>query len=114
MIDLDFLVKNGRVIALLVGAVLITNHFINAVILRYFGNNWSDSIYGGALLAQIGELSFILAAIAFADNIISDFGYQLAILVIAITLLISPLWIGVTKALVGKIHPTDQHKLNTV
>ena len=108
MIDLDFLVKNGRVIALLVGAVLITNHFINAVILRYFGNNWSDSIYGGALLAQIGELSFILAAIAFADNIISDFGYQLAILVIAITLLISPLWIGVTKALVGKIHPIEK------
>ena len=105
MIDLDFLKENATIITILVSSVLLTNHFINMVILRYFGNNWKDSIYGGALLAQVGELSFILAAIAFADKIISDYGYQLAILVIAISLLISPLWIGITRRLVNKTHP---------
>lgn len=107
MIDLDFLKENATIIAILVSSVLLTNHFINMVILRYFGNNWKDSIYGGALLAQVGELSFILAAIAFADKIISDYGYQLAILVIAISLLISPLWIGTTRKLVNKTHPVS-------
>ena len=105
MIDLDFLKENASTIVALVSSVLLTNHIINAIILRYFGNNWQDSIYGGALLAQVGELSFILAAIAFADHIISEYGYQLAILVIAITLLISPLWIGLTKIVVQKTHP---------
>ena len=104
LIDVTFLLANTWTIFTLVTTVLLTNHFINAGILRFFGNNWQDSIYGGALLAQIGELSFILAALAFEDAIISDFGYKIAILVIALTLLISPFWIGLTTAIVQKRH----------
>ena len=105
LIDVEFLLDNKWMVGLLVLTVLLTNHFINTGILRYFGNTWQDSIYGGALLAQIGELSFILAALAFKDAIISDFGYKIAILVIALTLLISPFWIGLTTSIVQKKHP---------
>lgn len=108
LIDLDFLKTNWETVAYLVTAVLFTNHLINSLILRYFGNSWQDSIYGGALLAQVGELSFILSALASGIGIISTYGYQLAILVIALTLLISPFWIGLTKMLVDKTHPIEQ------
>jgi len=104
MIDLNFLKANWQTIAYLVGLVFITNQLINAGVLRSFGNSWQESIYGGALLAQIGELSFILSALAFSNNIITQFGYQTTILVIALTLLISPLWIGLTRMLVNKTH----------
>jgi CPA2 family monovalent cation:H+ antiporter-2 len=59
--------------------------------------------YGGALLAQVGELSFIIVALAYDDHIISDFSYQMTLIVIALTLLISPFWISLTRLLLSKL-----------
>lgn len=101
MIDIHFLIENWIVISMLIVVVYLTNHFINASVLHYFGRNWKNSLYGGALLAQIGELSFVLIASAYHAQIISDFAYQLTIVVISLTLLISPFWIAATKLLVG-------------
>ena len=97
LIDLNFLVENWKIIGLLILAVYLSNHFINAVVLHYFGRNWKNSLYGGALLAQIGELSFVIAASASLAGIISGFTYQMTIVVISLTLLISPFWISATK-----------------
>ncbi len=66
------------------------------------GNDWKESLYGGALLAQIGELSFVLAAIGFSTHIIGDYGYQITIAVIALSLLISPFWIAGTKNIIHR------------
>lgn len=97
MIDIRFLWEHWKIISLLIFVVYFSNHLINAVVLHYFGRNWKNSLYGGALLAQIGELSFVLAASAFQSGIISDFAYQLVLVVISLTLLISPFWIALTK-----------------
>ena len=101
MIDVSFLTANWKIITLLIITVYIGNHFINAVVIHYFGRNWKMSLYGGALLAQIGELSFVLASTAFYAEIITDFEYQLTIIVISLTLLISPFWISATKKILG-------------
>lgn len=103
LIDVHFLFEHWQSISLLIMAVYISNHFINAVILRYFGNNWRDSLYGGALLAQIGELSFIISASAFQGDIISEYSYQLTVIVISLTLLISPFWIAISQKVVGRM-----------
>lgn len=100
MIDLDFLMANLSVVLLLVGAAYLSNHFINSLILHSLGSDWRNSLYGGGLLAQIGELSFIIAATGQYTGIIGDYGYQLAVLVISLTLLISPFWIGLTRSLI--------------
>jgi CPA2 family monovalent cation:H+ antiporter-2 len=100
LLDLNFLVSHWSQMLLILAAVFLTNTFINAVIMKTFGENWRDSLYTGALLAQIGEFSFILAAVGKQSEIITDFGYQLAIAVIALSLLLSPGWIGLTKRLV--------------
>jgi CPA2 family monovalent cation:H+ antiporter-2 len=104
LIDLDFLYQNWKIISFLILAVYLTNHFINGTILHYFGRNWEKSLYGGALLAQVGELSFVLTSSAYYGKIITDFEYQLTIIIISLTLLISPLWIFTTKKIIGMTH----------
>ncbi len=97
LIDLDFLVKNWRVISLLVFGVFLSNQGINTVSLRLLGNKWKQSIYGGALLAQIGEFSFVLSSLGYHSDMISLYSYQLTIIVISITIFISPIWALMTK-----------------
>lgn len=102
LVDLNFFTSYWQQILLLLAAVLLSNTFINAVILRTLGDSWKDSFYAGALLSQIGEFSFVLAAIGIQSNIISHFGYQLTIATIALSLLVSPAWIGVSKRLLHR------------
>lgn len=101
LIDISFLMENWRIIALIILAVYLGNHLINSVVLYFFGRDWKMSLYGGALLAQVGELSFVVASTAFYAEIITDFEYQLTVIVISLTLLISPFWIAGTKNLLG-------------
>ncbi len=101
LMDLTFLFENWRIIGLMVLVVYITNHGINTVGLRLIGNSWKESILGGAMLAQIGEFSFILASIGFGMKMVSNYGYQLTIITIAITILISPVYVSLTNKLTG-------------
>jgi len=93
LLDVTFFIQNWEVIILLVGFALVTNTFINAAILRMFKIPWQRSLYTGAMLAQIGEFSFVLSMVGRQANIISETGHQIAIAVISLTLLFSPIWI---------------------
>lgn len=103
LIDLSFLQEHWIAVSLLVLAVYVSNHGINAVSLRLLGNNWRESILGGSFLAQVGEFSFVLATIGLQQKIISNYTYQITIIVIAVTIFISPFWVMITKSVVGKI-----------
>jgi len=100
LIDLSFLVENWQVVSLLLLAVYLSNHLINTLVLQLFSKDWKLSWYGGALLAQIGELSFVIAASAYFNQIISEYAYQLTIITIAMTLLISPFWVLFSKKVI--------------
>lgn len=102
LVDLKFIETNWLLVAALVIVVIIINTFINGTIMRILGNSWRDSLYAGTLLSQIGEFSFVLAAIGIQSKIISDYGYRMAIAVISISLLISPPWIMLVKLLLRK------------
>ena len=90
LIDLDFLLAHWPTMSFLVLAVFATNWVINAGILRALGRSWRHSLLVAALLAQMGEFSFVLAAIGRENGIIQDFAYQVTVGLIAITLLLSP------------------------
>ena len=97
LIDLSFLARHwGQVMALVAG-VFLTNTFINALILKGLGDQWRTSLYSAALLAQIGEFSFVLASVGLQAGIIEGFSYQMTIAVIALSLLLSPAWIALNK-----------------
>lgn len=97
MVDLGFLLDHIVVILVLVVLALLTNTFVNAGILRLLGEDWRHALFGGALLSQIGEFSFVLAAVGLSSRIIGEQGYQMTISVIALTLLASPLWIALVR-----------------
>ncbi|MDA3891949.1 MAG: cation:proton antiporter [Salinivirgaceae bacterium] len=105
LIDLNFLMQNYIVVLLLLISVYITNHFINTLILHFFCRDWRNSFYGGAMLAQVGELGFIILASAYYYGSITSYTYQLVILTISLTLLISPFWIQLAKWLSFRKHP---------
>lgn len=94
MVDLSFIRAHTIQVISLVFAVLAGNTFLNGLILRVLGYSWKESVYAGAMLAQIGEFSFILAALGLQIGIISQKAYQYTIAVIALSLLISPFWIA--------------------
>ena len=102
LVDLVFIKEHWFQISALVIAVIITNTFINAVIIRLMGDSWPDSLYSGALLSQIGEFSFVLAAVGMQSKLVSDYGYQLTVTVIALSLMISPAWIATSRKLLYK------------
>jgi CPA2 family monovalent cation:H+ antiporter-2 len=104
LINLDFLQNNLMIICTFVFLVFVTNNFINALVVRIFGVSWRESIYTGAILAQVGEFSFVLGSTGYAIGIINEFGYQLVISIISISLIISPMWIVITRKIFLKNH----------
>lgn len=104
LINIQFLWDHIVIILALVGIVLLTNLFINALIMRGFKMSWKDSLYAGAMLSQIGEFSFVLGQLAYFNQIITDFAYQTIVAVISLTLLLSPIWIGLTKRLTNPVN----------
>lgn len=99
MIDLKFVSENWIYIAMLALTVLVVNTGINYGTLRLLGRSSRESWLAAAMLAQIGEFAFALAALGFTDGLIAGFGYRLAIAVIAVTLLVSPAWISLIRRL---------------
>ena len=113
MVDLQFIFENAGLIGLLVVIVLVLNTFINGLILRLLGDPWRETLYVGALLAQIGEFGFVLAAVGISGHIITDYGYQLVISIITVSLLLSPAWILLMRKLLGWTGPGSGGKTIT-
>jgi CPA2 family monovalent cation:H+ antiporter-2 len=103
LIDLEYVRGHVYTISLLVTVIVVINTLLNAAILRLLGSAWRRAAYAGALLSQIGEFSFILAALAHTGRILPDEDYRLIVAIIAISLILSPAWIGLCKSLLG--HP---------
>ena len=101
LIDLQFVFNNVGQLLLLVGAVLFVNTLINTVILRAFGEHWKDAVYGGVILSQVGEFSFVLAAVGLSAGLIEDSGYQMTLALIALSLALSPAYIALTRTVLG-------------
>jgi CPA2 family monovalent cation:H+ antiporter-2 len=98
LLDLHFVAANVGLLSVLIGGLFLTNTFVNAGIVRLFGRRWPHALFAGAILAQAGAFSFVLAAIGFEGGLISDYGYQLTVAVIAGSLLLSPLWVAPFRA----------------
>jgi CPA2 family monovalent cation:H+ antiporter-2 len=93
LVDIDFILSHVIQLVTLVVIVLLSNTLLNGLILRMLGYQWRESLYAGAMLGQIGEFSFVLAAVGLASGIINETTYQYTIAVVALSLLISPFWI---------------------
>ncbi|WP_420321390.1 cation:proton antiporter [Flagellimonas sp.] len=102
-IDVGFIQNNIETVLSAIIIIFLGNHILNTVVLRYFSDSWKEAILGGAYLAQIGELSFLLIATAFTYGIIEEFSYNFTINIISLTLVISPFWIGITEKAIALV-----------
>lgn len=98
-IDIAFIAENMLPILSVLVGVYLTNHLLNALILRLFSCTWQEAFLGGALLAQIGELSFLLSSLAYSLNIIEEYTFTFTISLISLTLIVSPFWIAASEYL---------------
>jgi CPA2 family monovalent cation:H+ antiporter-2 len=100
LIDLGFIWHNmGKVLVWLV-VVTLFKTALNIGALRLLGNPWDRSFLSGVTMGQIGEFSFVLVATAASAGILAPDGYRLTVAVIALSLVISPLWLATARRLV--------------
>ncbi len=93
LLDISYIMDNFATVFLFVLGVIGLKTALNIALTRFMGYSLAVAIPAGLSMAQIGEFSFVLAAAGLSNGAI-DFGaYRLAIAVIAVSLLVSPLWI---------------------
>ncbi len=92
--DPGFAVENPGIMAIVVLAIVAGKTIIIAVITRVFGYGGKTALFVGGGLFQIGEFSFILAALAYHEGLIDDDLYALTLTAAFITILLTPLSMG--------------------
>ena len=98
LVNIPYVLDHWGRISFLVFFILFLNTAINTAVFRAGKRSLRDSWYGGFLLSQIGEFSFVLASVGMASGIWTEGREQVAYALIAMTLILSPLWIGMGKA----------------
>lgn len=92
MLDVGFIFSNALLVGVFVLAALIGKSAVNVIVLRLVGLPSTTAFQAGLILGQIGEFAFVLAAIGLSNQVLDPVGYKLAISVIVLSLLFSPMW----------------------
>ena len=93
LLDLSFIWDHLGTVVLLVLLVTLGKTATNIAILRLVGEPWPRAFLAGTVMGQIGEFSFVLAAGGVAAGLMSSDDYRLLVAVIALSLVMSPLWL---------------------
>ncbi|MFZ4640691.1 MAG: cation:proton antiporter [Nodosilinea sp.] len=93
LIDPTLLIKNLPLILGLVTVIMVGKAVIILPMVLRFGYSLKTAILTSFGLNQIGEFSFVLALVGLQMGLISDQRYSLLLGTIAITLMLTPLWI---------------------
>ena len=97
LLDVTFILQNLVLVSAFVLCALILKSIANIAILYSVGMPWKTAYQAGLITGQIGEFSFVLAAVGLANGVLDPVGYKLAISVIVLSLLFSPLWTRAVK-----------------
>jgi CPA2 family monovalent cation:H+ antiporter-2 len=116
LMDLRFIWDNLWTVLALVGFITIFKTAVNVALLGLLGETWPRAFQSGVLLAQIGEFSFILAALGVGVGAVSPGDYRLIVAVTVLSLVISPFWLETARrlhriALMGITSPRELLRL---
>lgn len=108
LIDLGFIWDNFLQVLILLILVTVVKTGLNIAILRGLGLMWQRAFFVGVVLGQLGEFSFLLVAMGTANGVVGDNDNRLLVTTIALSLVISPLWLSTARRL-GDLagHPTQ-------
>jgi len=102
LVDIHDVLTHWPLMLALTLAVLVLNSGINSLILRTLGETWPMALLTGGLLGQIGEFSFLLASLGLAMGLINDASHHITVAVIALSLMLSPLWMTAIRFLIPR------------
>jgi CPA2 family monovalent cation:H+ antiporter-2 len=102
----QFVVGNWSSVILAVVAIVAIKFGVCFGVARLFGHGARTALFVGAGLAQIGEFSFILAQAGVDGGIMSDYLYSLVIASTVITMLLTPLFMGLASVLYPRLART--------
>jgi CPA2 family monovalent cation:H+ antiporter-2 len=92
LIDLHYLLDQAWVILAALIVVTGGKTFLNWLLLMMAGEPFDLAVQSSLFLSPVGEFSFVLASAALSVGALSEAGHKLAIAVIAMSLLASPIW----------------------
>jgi CPA2 family monovalent cation:H+ antiporter-2 len=101
LIDLRYVWDHLGEVLLLLFVVTLVKTAINVGTLHFLGEPWERAFPAGVIMGSLGEFSFVLAAAGLSIAAIDPQGYQLAVTVIALSWLASPLWLDAAKRFHG-------------
>jgi len=102
LVDVSFVLKHWPLMLGLTLAVLVLNSGINSLVLRALGERWPVALLTGGVLGQIGEFSFLLAAMGLSLGLMDETAHRITMAVIALSLMLSPLWMMGIKRLIRR------------
>ena len=107
-INLGLLAERGPLLAGLLATLLVTKPGILTVVARAFGLAWPAAAAVGVMLAQGGEFGFVLFALAREREVLTTEAEQLAVLVVGLSMAVTPLLIVASRALARRL-PAGEH-----
>lgn len=99
LIDLRHLWENLTLVLLLWALVTVFKTALNTAVLRFLGESWPRAFESSLILAQIGEFSFVIGAVALSRGVIDSDLHRLIVSVTALSLFCSPLWMASARRL---------------
>lgn len=99
LLDLKFIYANWMLVLILLILVSLVKTILNIGILHFLRFSWKEAFLSGAIMAQLGEFSFLLAAVGREIHLLDEMGGKLVVALTALSLIFSPLWLGLVRRL---------------
>jgi CPA2 family monovalent cation:H+ antiporter-2 len=97
LIDLNYLVKEAWIIGAALVVVIGGKTVLNFILLTLAGKSFDTAFASALFLSPVGEFSFVIAGAGLAAGTLSPGGHKLAIAVIAMSLLASPIFFALAR-----------------
>jgi len=93
LIDMRYIWDNIWTVLVILTFITVLKTALNIAVIRLLGETWPRSFLSGVLLAQIGEFSFVLAALGLSVGAVSYEAQRLIVAVTVLSLVFGPLWL---------------------
>jgi CPA2 family monovalent cation:H+ antiporter-2 len=93
LVDISFIWEHMAEVLSILLVVTVLKTIMNVAILRLLKEPWPRAWIVGVSIGQIGEFSFVIMAAGVAAGLVLDTTGRIAVSVIALSLMLSPLWL---------------------
>ncbi len=99
LIDLSLVWANLGVVVIMLLVATVGKTIVNLAVFAALRLPWAQALLIALVLSQVGEFSFLLGSIGLSRNVISTEEFRIIITVTALSLAVSPLWMGAVRRL---------------